>query len=170
VLAPVAWVAAGALGLLLAALAGGLLGAVRLSRGRLKEVAARVRPLRALVDALASASPAHLRDPRALVGAVVLQAGVILFDAATMETCLRAVEVAVPFSTAFATFQLAFIAGTFGVTPGGLGAFEAASVWALHAFGVPVERALAGTLLFRGLTYWLPMVPGFWIWRRSMSR
>jgi hypothetical protein len=39
---------------------------------------------------------------------------------------------------------------------GGLGAFEAASVLTLKVAGV----SLAATLLFRGLSFWLPMVPG----------
>jgi len=43
---------------------------------------------------------------------------------------------------------------------GGLGTFEAASVVTLKLAGVPVAVALAATLLFRGLSFWFPMVPG----------
>jgi len=32
-----------------------------------------------------------------------------------------------------------------------------------------VEAALAATLLLRGLTFWLPMVPGLWLARREMT-
>jgi len=35
--------------------------------------------------------------------------------------------------------------------------------------GVEVEAALAATLLLRGLTFWLPMVPGLWLARREMA-
>jgi uncharacterized protein (TIRG00374 family) len=169
-LAPIAEIGVAALGLLLVALAAIVLSAVRFSKSRWRRYAERFELLRPLVDALASASPEHLKSPRALSGAVLLQVGVVLLDAATLDFCLRAVGVHVPFGRVFAAFVLANIAGTFGFTPGGLGAFEAASVAVLHAFRVPVEPALAGTLLFRGLTYWLPMAPGLWIWRRAMAR
>ena len=49
---------------------------------------------------------------------------------------------------------------TVGIVPGGLGTFEAASVLTLRVIGVPLATALAATLLFRGLSFWLPMVPG----------
>jgi Mg2+-importing ATPase len=55
---------------------------------------------------------------------------------------------------------------TVGIVPGGLGTFEAASVWTLKVMGLPVAPALAATVLFRGLSFWLPMVPGLWISRR----
>ena len=32
--------------------------------------------------------------------------------------------------------------------------------------GVATAIALAAALLFRGLRFWLPMLPGVWIWRR----
>jgi hypothetical protein len=47
-----------------------------------------------------------------------------------------------------------------GVLPGGLGSFEAASVITIHAIDVPTAVALSATLIFRGLSFWLPMLPG----------
>jgi hypothetical protein len=38
----------------------------------------------------------------------------------------------------------------------------------LRSHGVPIEAALAATLLLRGFTFWLPMLPGLWIARREM--
>ena len=55
---------------------------------------------------------------------------------------------------------------TVGIVPGGLGTFEATSVWTLNMMGVAIPIALAATLLFRGLSFWLPMVPGWWVSRR----
>jgi Mg2+-importing ATPase len=34
--------------------------------------------------------------------------------------------------------------------------------------GVPVAVALAATLLFRGLSFWLPMLPGLWLAHREL--
>jgi Mg2+-importing ATPase len=53
-----------------------------------------------------------------------------------------------------------------GFVPGGLGTFEAASVLTLRMTGATLSVALAATLLFRGLSFWLPMLPGLWYSRR----
>ena len=45
-------------------------------------------------------------------------------------------------------------------TPGGLGAMEAALVAGLTVVGVAPGPAIAGVLVFRLLTYWLPILPG----------
>jgi uncharacterized membrane protein YbhN (UPF0104 family) len=36
----------------------------------------------------------------------------------------------------------------------------------MRLMGVRVPVALAATLLFRGVSFWLPMIPGLWISRR----
>jgi hypothetical protein len=38
----------------------------------------------------------------------------------------------------------------------------------LGVLGVPVEAALAATLLLRGFTLWLPMFPDMWLARRAL--
>jgi hypothetical protein len=35
--------------------------------------------------------------------------------------------------------------------------------------GVALPVALSATLLFRGLSFWLPMVPGYWFSRRAVA-
>ena len=47
---------------------------------------------------------------------------------------------------------------------------EAASVLTLRMIGVAIPVALSATLLFRGLTFWLPMLPGYWFSRRAITR
>lgn len=63
---------------------------------------------------------------------------------------------------------MASLAATLILMPGGLGTFETACVAMLTLLRVPVEAALAATLLQRGLTYWLPMLPGLWLSRREI--
>nr|WP_285790550.1 YbhN family protein [Micromonospora sp. NBRC 101691] len=46
-------------------------------------------------------------------------------------------------------------------TPGGLGATEAALVSGLLLYGVPLDTALAGVLIYRLATFWLPVPPGY---------
>ena len=65
---------------------------------------------------------------------------------------------------------VSFAIATIGPIPVGLGTFEAGSVGILSYLGVSIEAALAGTLLLRGPTFWLPMLPGIWLARREIGR
>jgi len=65
---------------------------------------------------------------------------------------------------------MASVAATVGIMPGGLGTFEAASVGVLTLTGTSVTSALAATLLLRGFTFWLPMVPGLVLLRPARGR
>ncbi len=56
--------------------------------------------------------------------------------------------------------------GAAAPTPGGVGATEAALVSALLLFGVPTEAAIAGVLIYRLVSFWLPMAPGLAAFRR----
>ncbi|PWR06291.1 phosphoesterase PA-phosphatase [Micromonospora sicca] len=46
-------------------------------------------------------------------------------------------------------------------TPGGLGATEAALVSGLLLYGIGVDTAVAGVLVYRLATFWLPVLPGY---------
>ena len=67
------------------------------------------------------------------------------------------------------SFIMASMAATLGAIPLGLGTFEAACVGMLSLHGVAIETALAATLLLRGLTFWLPMLPGLWVAKREIA-
>jgi glycosyltransferase 2 family protein len=54
--------------------------------------------------------------------------------------------------------------------PGGIGTFEAATIFLLARLGVPIEEALAATLLCRAFTFWGPMPPGILLARREWPR
>lgn len=51
--------------------------------------------------------------------------------------------------------------GSAAPTPGGLGAVEAALFGGLTAFGLERDTAIAAALLFRVMTFWLPVLPGW---------
>jgi glycosyltransferase 2 family protein len=50
-------------------------------------------------------------------------------------------------------------------TPGGLGAFEAATIAGLIGVGMSSGTAFAAVILYRLATYWLPVPPGWLGWR-----
>lgn len=60
----------------------------------------------------------------------------------------------------FRVFFITHLLGTFAPTPGGVGVVEAGLTGALMAAGVETTTALAGVLVYRLLTYVLPIVVG----------
>lgn len=54
-------------------------------------------------------------------------------------------------------------------TPGGLGALEAALIAALTRLGMSADAAVSAVFLFRTVTFWLPVAPG-WVTFHSMQR
>ena len=120
----------------------------------------RVPLLKHALALLGQADPKLARSLPLIFKSGLFQLAIVLLDAATVWVLIRSLgEVASP-TGVFASFMIATLLRTIGIVPGGLGTFEAASVVTLKLAGVPVAVALAATLLFRGLSFWLPMVPG----------
>jgi Mg2+-importing ATPase len=118
---------------------------------------------------LRDSDPKIRRDLYALGRALTAQIAIVLLDAATIWTCLLAVGAAAQPAPVFVGYMFSSLLRTLSFVPGGLGAFEAASTYLLHAGGVSVEAALSATLLFRGLSFWLPMIPGVLFARQAAS-
>jgi Mg2+-importing ATPase len=120
----------------------------------------RVPLLKHALALLGQADPKLARSLPLIFKSGLFQLAIVLLDAATVWVLIRSLgEVASP-TGVFASFMISTLLRTIGIVPGGLGTFEAASVVTLKLAGVPVAVALAATLLFRGLSFWLPMVPG----------
>jgi Mg2+-importing ATPase len=129
--------------------------------------AARFAPARRALELFAAADPQLARRPSLLAAATGYQAAILLLDAATVWALIAALGAHAAPSGVFASFMISTLFRIIGVVPGGLGAFEAASVLTLKLVGVSVPVALAATLLFRGLSFWLPMLPGLWFAHRA---
>lgn len=143
---------------------------VRSERSARRTFWRRVPLLGRMLETLGRARPELLRDRRLLGLAVGLQTATFALDAGTLLVMLMALGVRASIAPdAFAAFVLASAAELVGPVPGGLGAFEGGCIVGLHAFGVPVETALLATLLLRGFTFWLPMVPGFFVARWAVA-
>lgn len=124
----------------------------------------------ALHMAVAEAPTAILRDIPLIAETVGCQLGIFALDAATLWLALHAIGIQVEPWVPFAAFIIGSVAATIGPIPLGIGTFEAATVTLLGIQGVPVESALTATLLFRLLSFWLPMAPGLWIARHELRR
>lgn len=141
-------------------------------QGKPKEPPRWVRRIPRAADLLREVS----RAPRRLVRnkGVLLQDGalqllIFVLDALTLYAMLRAVGYTAHPAAVFASFVFAQVAATVLLIPGGLGTFEASSVAMLALFRVPFEVGLTATLLLRGFTYWLPMLPGLWLSRKEIK-
>lgn len=120
----------------------------------------RIPGLGKVLSLIREADPTLARGLPLLCKSGLLQLSIILLDAATVWILILSLgQVASP-TGVFASFVISTLLRTVGIVPGGLGVFEAASVVTLKLAGVAVPVALAATLLFRGLSFWLPMVPG----------
>jgi len=78
--------------------------------------------------------------------------------------CLMASMYAIGGSVSLAVVVLVFSlgvgAGASVPTPGGLGGLEAGMVAGFIAFGMPANTALAGVLLYRIISFWIPLIIG----------
>jgi uncharacterized protein (TIRG00374 family) len=78
----------------------------------------------------------------------------------------------VSLAAVFAAFTFGTLAGSVPVTPGGLGTSDAAYIAVMVAAGAPSSAAVAGDLVYRTLTFLLPIPVGgitYVIWRRKKS-
>lgn len=95
--------------------------------------------------------------PWRLIGALFTSMTLTMANVLGLVACCLAVGFYLPFLVIFLIFTFGVSAGTATPTPGGLGGFEAGLTAGFVAFGVPAGTALAAALLFRLISYWLPL-------------
>jgi uncharacterized protein (TIRG00374 family) len=110
-----------------------------------------------------------LRNPALLAEATAYQTAIFMLDAATLWAMLSALGEPVGFMLACSAFIVATIVATISLIPLGLGSYELTCVGLLVSMGVRVESALTATLLLRGFTTWIPMIPGLFLTRRELQ-
>lgn len=128
----------------------------------------RLGPVRKLVAIIGEAPADLVGDRRLLAQVSALNAVVFLADAATLATCMLALGLSFQPSTAFLALMTGSMAATLAPTPLGLGTFEASATAMMVSLGVPFEAALTATLLLRGFTLWLPLLPSLVMMRGGM--
>ncbi len=101
---------------------------------------------------------------------LLLQSAARLFDGVTLWLVFYALGDSVSFLVCIIAVSLASLAATVAPTPMGLGSFEAGLTAALAAQGLGVEPALAGGLIYRGLSLGLPLAIGFFVVQRELLK
>jgi glycosyltransferase 2 family protein len=103
----------------------------------------------------------YRKQPEKLIFALLCSLALTTCYVLVFYLCAQSVGVHLPLWNVFAVFTIGVLAGTVTPTPGGLVGAEAGLVAGLVAYGVDASLALAAVLLYRFLTYWLPLLPGF---------
>lgn len=112
----------------------------------------------------------ELMTLRLFLGTVAFQIAVIMLDAATLWIAFKSIGYSVDPFVAFAGMVSGSIGTTIGPAPLGLGTYEGSAVAILTVLGVPVAPSLTAVVIFRGLSFWLPMLPGMWFSRRELGK
>jgi uncharacterized protein (TIRG00374 family) len=155
VVALIMMVIAGALALVPTDLQRRLEGFAR-RRGRIGRIAQRLANVPAATSAGIRDAIAHLRsrDP-ALLGAI----GFWGFQIGVLWAAFHAFGGAPPRAVLVQGFFIGML-GNLLPLPGGVGGVEGGMIGAFAALGVNAGLAVVAVLVFRALTFWLPMIPG----------
>jgi uncharacterized protein (TIRG00374 family) len=78
-----------------------------------------------------------------------------------LEASIRAFGGSLSWTAVAVVFLTGNALGSAAPTPGGLGAVEGALSLGLTLSGLPAETATSAVLLYRVLTFWLPVLPGW---------
>jgi len=99
------------------------------------------------------------------------QVGLTLANVLALYFSLRAVHGSLPIGSLMLAFSFAIWLGAVIPAPGGVGSVEAGLVTGLLAFRVDLTQAVAAVLVFRLISFWLPLILGtiplLWSYRRG---
>jgi hypothetical protein len=74
--------------------------------------------------------------------------------------CVLAFNISIPPSNLIACFSIGYLFSIVSPTPGGIGVTEGALVLTMTSMSVPLSSGTLVALAYRGLTFWLPLLPG----------
>lgn len=101
-----------------------------------------------------------MADRRRLVAAVGFAAANWLLDATALWACVRVFGHTLGYPGLIVPYALGQAAGWVPLTPGGLGLVEGVIVPTIVGFGSPRSIAILGVILWRLLSFWLPIPLG----------
>ena len=90
-------------------------------------------------------------------------------DCLCLACAIRASGSPIPWQGLFLAYGAGMTAGSFGVTPGGLGIIEVALSAALVAAGLKGHHAVTSVLVYRFISFWLVMAMG-WVVMAVLNR
>jgi uncharacterized protein (TIRG00374 family) len=112
----------------------------------------------------------YRHEPFRLVLAVVGASFVTIFYVAALYASAHAIGMQVTIMQAFVAYTIGTLIGAAVPTPGGLGGVEAGLYAGLVAFNFEPGLVLSTIIIYRIMTFWLPILPGylsFWLLQRN---
>ncbi len=100
---------------------------------------------------------------------IIFHSCIFLSDSLTLFALFHGLGVHVPFLSVFVGFVLTKIISLLPFTPGALILYEGSMTFFFVHFGVPVAVAAVVTLLYRALSFWLPIPVGFFLYKRLQN-
>lgn len=100
------------------------------------------------------------------VKAVVFQVGVLAADALTVFALFQGLGAPLPIGAVLVGFILTQIVSLLPIAPGALILYESSMTYFYAMLGAPVSAAIIVTLLYRLLSFWLPMPFGLVLYHR----
>ncbi len=95
---------------------------------------------------------------------------ITLLLSASLYFAVQSIGAEVGFIKVLLVYMGGAVASSITPTPGGLGGVEAALVTGFTVIGLDSSQALAGTLAYRLVSFWLPLAPGYLAFRYAISR
>jgi uncharacterized protein (TIRG00374 family) len=105
--------------------------------------------------------------------AVLGAAGYWAFSIGVLWASFHSLGIQVPFAVVVQGFFLGMVANLFPLAPAGVGAVDAGMIGAFVLFGLPEETVFPAILIFRLVSFWMPIPPGvvaFFQLRKTVSR
>lgn len=108
--------------------------------------------------------------PGRLALALLTSVSLTMTNVLSLWFCVLAMHISLPFIAVLIVFSFGVALGTATPTPGGLGGVEAGLVAGLVVYHVDGASALAAVLVYRLISYWLPLLAGAMAFTISQRR
>lgn len=112
------------------------------------------------------AAKAMFDHPRALLWTTLAALVAHAIDLLSLYTIFVAFDQSVMPGVLFVGYSMTVLFGVVSPTPNGVGVVEGIMPVIYSSLGLPLAKATVISLTFRGLTFWLPMIAGFFLLRR----
>jgi uncharacterized protein (TIRG00374 family) len=109
-------------------------------------------------------------SPLRLLGGLLASMFITIFFWAILYVTIIALGQSATVLQTFIVMTVGVAAASITPTPGGVGGAEAGLVAALTAIDINTEAAISIALVYRIITFWLPIIPGFICFRIALRR
>ncbi|MBY0376769.1 flippase-like domain-containing protein, partial [Patescibacteria group bacterium] len=145
-----------------------IFGIVHHKKFRLTSWLKKIKLISRLFNSIDTISADRVFSTRILTETSFFRIAVFALDSLTLFFVMHALNIPTTFATAFIAVTMGSVGGAIILIPGVIGGFEAGCIGALILLGTPAGVSVACTLVFRGLSLWIPLIPGLLFARKDI--